>query len=106
LVLKGDKVPSTWWGKMVASCFCVFGIAFFALPALNNKFTNNWIIYLIRFDFLIKGHSWFGFRFKSPTKATSKAFQSANTSCSRPYPSKYEPIEHFVRVNYKYRGLK
>jgi len=29
----GDKVPSTWWGKMVASCFCVFGIAFFALPA-------------------------------------------------------------------------
>ncbi|RNA21314.1 potassium voltage-gated channel subfamily KQT member 1-like isoform X1 [Brachionus plicatilis] len=29
----GDKVPTTWWGKMVASCFCVFGIAFFALPA-------------------------------------------------------------------------
>ena len=30
---KGDKVPSTWWGKMVASVFCIFGIAFFALPA-------------------------------------------------------------------------
>jgi len=29
----GDKVPTTWMGKMVASCFCVFGIAFFALPA-------------------------------------------------------------------------
>jgi hypothetical protein len=35
LTFKGDKVPSTWWGKMVASCFCVFGIAFFALPAVS-----------------------------------------------------------------------
>jgi hypothetical protein len=34
----GDKVPITWWGKMVASCFCVFGIAFFALPAVNFLF--------------------------------------------------------------------
>jgi hypothetical protein len=34
----GDKVPTTWWGKMVASCFCVFGIAFFALPAVIHFF--------------------------------------------------------------------
>merc|ERR550532_273703 len=29
----GDKVPRTWLGKIVASCFAVFGISFFALPA-------------------------------------------------------------------------
>ena len=33
----GDKVPSTWWGKMVASVFCLFGIAFFALPAVRQS---------------------------------------------------------------------
>ncbi|XP_068514841.1 potassium voltage-gated channel subfamily KQT member 1-like isoform X3 [Anas acuta] len=29
----GDKVPQTWIGKTVASCFSVFAISFFALPA-------------------------------------------------------------------------
>ncbi|KAK3098247.1 hypothetical protein FSP39_017599 [Pinctada imbricata] len=29
----GDKVPKTWMGKIVASCFAVFAISFFALPA-------------------------------------------------------------------------
>lgn len=29
----GDKVPRTWLGKIVASCFAVFAISFFALPA-------------------------------------------------------------------------
>ncbi|XP_052240165.1 potassium voltage-gated channel subfamily KQT member 1-like isoform X2 [Dreissena polymorpha] len=29
----GDKVPRTWMGKIVASCFAVFAISFFALPA-------------------------------------------------------------------------
>uniref|UniRef100_A0A8C4QXP6 Potassium voltage-gated channel subfamily KQT member 1 n=1 Tax=Eptatretus burgeri TaxID=7764 RepID=A0A8C4QXP6_EPTBU len=29
----GDKVPQTWIGKIVASCFSVFAISFFALPA-------------------------------------------------------------------------
>ena len=37
----GDKVPSTWWGKMVASVFCLFGIAFFALPAVRLKIFDN-----------------------------------------------------------------
>ncbi|CAG5076390.1 Similar to KCNQ1: Potassium voltage-gated channel subfamily KQT member 1 (Squalus acanthias) [Cotesia congregata] len=30
----GDTVPQTWMGKIVASCFSVFAISFFALPAL------------------------------------------------------------------------
>lgn len=31
----GDKVPETWMGKIVASCFAVFAISFFALPAVS-----------------------------------------------------------------------
>ena len=33
----GDTVPKTWMGKIVASCFSVFAISFFALPAVENK---------------------------------------------------------------------
>ncbi|XP_078582805.1 potassium voltage-gated channel subfamily KQT member 1-like isoform X1 [Branchiostoma floridae x Branchiostoma japonicum] len=29
----GDKTPHTWIGKLIASCFSVFAISFFALPA-------------------------------------------------------------------------
>ncbi|KAG8226101.1 hypothetical protein J437_LFUL006730, partial [Ladona fulva] len=31
----GDTVPKTWMGKIVASCFSVFAISFFALPAIT-----------------------------------------------------------------------
>lgn len=33
----GDKVPQTWIGKTIASCFSVFAISFFALPAVSKK---------------------------------------------------------------------
>lgn len=33
----GDKVPQTWIGKTIASCFSVFAISFFALPAVSGK---------------------------------------------------------------------
>lgn len=32
----GDTVPRTWMGKIVASCFSVFAISFFALPAVST----------------------------------------------------------------------
>lgn len=32
----GDAVPQTWMGKIVASCFSVFAISFFALPAVRT----------------------------------------------------------------------
>ena len=32
----GDTVPRTWMGKIVASCFSVFAISFFALPAVSE----------------------------------------------------------------------
>jgi len=30
----GDIIPQSWMGKIVASCFSVFAISFFALPAV------------------------------------------------------------------------
>lgn len=33
----GDKVPQTWIGKTIASCFSVFAISFFALPAVSYR---------------------------------------------------------------------
>ncbi|XP_050687390.1 potassium voltage-gated channel subfamily KQT member 1-like isoform X6 [Eriocheir sinensis] len=33
----GDTVPRTWMGKIVASCFSVFAISFFALPAMAKR---------------------------------------------------------------------
>lgn len=32
----GDLVPQTWIGKTIASCFSVFAISFFALPAVSS----------------------------------------------------------------------
>ncbi len=32
----GDTVPQTWMGRIVASCFSVFAISFFALPAVSK----------------------------------------------------------------------
>lgn len=37
----GDKVPQTWIGKTIASCFSVFAISFFALPAVSRKCTSR-----------------------------------------------------------------
>jgi hypothetical protein len=40
----GDTVPKTWMGKIVASCFSVFAISFFALPAVSRyrkKYKQN-----------------------------------------------------------------
>ena len=31
----GDHVPQTWLGKIIASCFSIFAISFFALPAVS-----------------------------------------------------------------------
>lgn len=40
----GDKVPQTWIGKTIASCFSVFAISFFALPAVG------YLVLLPQFD--------------------------------------------------------
>ena len=37
----GDTVPRTWMGKIVASCFSVFAISFFALPAVSEELISQ-----------------------------------------------------------------
>ncbi|VDN46189.1 unnamed protein product [Gongylonema pulchrum] len=39
----GDVVPQTWLGRIVASCFALFAISFFALPAVSI-FKNNFSV--------------------------------------------------------------
>lgn len=51
----GDTVPQTWMGKIVASCFSVFAISFFALPAVSIIRIALYILpYIFHFDFLRK----------------------------------------------------
>lgn len=37
----GDKIPQTWIGKAIASCFSVFAISFFALPAVSTNVLHH-----------------------------------------------------------------
>lgn len=46
----GDKVPQTWIGKTIASCFSVFAISFFALPAVGGLEYFN--LFLNKFKFI------------------------------------------------------
>ena len=52
----GDKVPRTWMGKIVASCFAVFAISFFALPAVSNREKGN-VLILFKFRNGLKTYS-------------------------------------------------
>jgi hypothetical protein len=72
-------------GKIVASCFSVFAISFFALPAVSFidfrplKFVFH-VLAFITPRIKITGNSGIRFCAKSATKATTKALQSADTS--------------------------
>lgn len=46
----GDKIPQTWIGKAIASCFSVFAISFFALPAVNTILSRSYAV--LHFDVL------------------------------------------------------
>ena len=92
----GDTVPKTWMGKIVASCFSVFAISFFALPAvcslkisiliyLQNSKEKNFSIKLhyqgLKNHWVTLYLGYFGFWIclKSPTKTTAKAFQQTDS---------------------------
>lgn len=32
----GDKTPRTWQGRLLAACFALLGVSFFALPAVST----------------------------------------------------------------------
>ncbi|XP_013872436.1 potassium voltage-gated channel subfamily KQT member 1.1 [Austrofundulus limnaeus] len=50
----GDKVPQTWIGKTIASCFSVFAISFFALPAVSTYCFNVFFFFSLFLMFFIE----------------------------------------------------
>ena len=99
-------MPRTWLGKIVASCFSVFAISFFALPAVIFIFFGNSFfifvsylhfcsavffflqIYKIIYSFLFclyfcSGYSWLWFRPEGSTETATKAFQQVSKKDSQ-----------------------
>ncbi|XP_023698047.1 potassium voltage-gated channel subfamily KQT member 1-like isoform X1 [Paramormyrops kingsleyae] len=80
----GDKVPQTWVGKTIASCFSVFAISFFALPAgilgsgfalkVQQKQRQKHFNRQIPAAACLIQTSWRCFAVESPDSATFKTF--------------------------------
>lgn len=49
----GDKVPQTWIGKTIASCFSVFAISFFALPAVSTNGFDVFVFFFCLFHIVL-----------------------------------------------------
>jgi potassium voltage-gated channel KQT-like subfamily member 1 len=70
----GDTVPQTWMGKIVASCFSVFAISFFALPAVSTSSFLHHYIHELLFNFFSQGILGSGFALKVQQKQRQKHF--------------------------------
>lgn len=107
----GDKIPQTWIGKAIASCFSVFAISFFALPAVNNIILLL-LIHFINIQFYVppffawqpgnrimvtffspslfiyfrSGNPWLWVCPQSATEAETETLQQADSSSSLPHP--------------------
>lgn len=67
-------MPKTWMGKIVASCFSVFAISFFALPAVSYiSCTKSWKV-LKNLLFFVQGILGSGFALKVQQKQRQKHF--------------------------------
>ncbi|XP_067293579.1 potassium voltage-gated channel subfamily KQT member 1.1 isoform X2 [Pseudorasbora parva] len=88
----GDKVPQTWIGKTIASCFSVFAISFFALPAgilgsgfalkVQQKQRQKHFNRQIPAAACLIQASWRCFALENPDSATYKLFVKRNLSHS------------------------
>lgn len=78
----GDIVPQTWLGKIVASCFSVFAISFFALPAVSlliffpikSSLSSHTFIFLLHTKKNSQGILGSGFALKVQQKQRQKHF--------------------------------
>uniref|UniRef100_A0A6Q2X1S1 Potassium voltage-gated channel subfamily KQT member 1 n=1 Tax=Esox lucius TaxID=8010 RepID=A0A6Q2X1S1_ESOLU len=99
----GDKVPQTWIGKTIASCFSVFAISFFALPAgilgsgfalkVQQKQRQKHFNRQIPAAAILIQTSWRCFAVDNPDSATFKMFVRRkpalpSSSVSSPKPKK------------------
>ncbi|XP_066557163.1 potassium voltage-gated channel subfamily KQT member 1.1 isoform X2 [Amia ocellicauda] len=110
----GDKVPQTWVGKTIASCFSVFAISFFALPAgilgsgfalkVQQKQRQKHFNRQIPAAASLIQTSWRCYAAENPDSSTFKMYVKkrvvTNSSVSSPKPKK------MVKVRRKFKSDK
>ncbi|KAF7648511.1 hypothetical protein LDENG_00155800, partial [Lucifuga dentata] len=115
----GDKVPQTWIGKTIASCFSVFAISFFALPAgilgsgfalkVQQKQRQKHFNRQIPAAACLIQTSWRCFAVENFESATFKMFLRKRThipsSLSSPKPKKSVKIRRKLKSSDKDNGL-
>lgn len=115
----GDKVPQTWIGKTIASCFSVFAISFFALPAgilgsgfalkVQQKQRQKHFNRQIPAAACLIQTSWRSFAVENFESATFKMFLRKRSSIhasslSTPKPKKSVKIRRKLKSNDKDNG--
>uniref|UniRef100_A0A673CA37 Potassium voltage-gated channel subfamily KQT member 1 n=1 Tax=Sphaeramia orbicularis TaxID=375764 RepID=A0A673CA37_9TELE len=115
----GDKVPQTWIGKTIASCFSVFAISFFALPAgilgsgfalkVQQKQRQKHFNRQIPAAACLIQTSWRSFAVENFESATFKMFLRKRStihapSLSTPKPKKSVKIRRKLKSNDKDNG--
>ncbi|XP_067105367.1 potassium voltage-gated channel subfamily KQT member 1.1 [Osmerus mordax] len=115
----GDKVPQTWIGKTIASCFSVFAISFFALPAgilgsgfalkVQQKQRQKHFNRQIPAAACLIQTCWRCFAVENPDSATFKMFVKRrftlqSSSVSSPKPKKTAKMRRKLRSSEKDYG--
>ncbi|KAM9422734.1 potassium voltage-gated channel subfamily KQT member 1.1 isoform 9-T9 [Salvelinus alpinus] len=115
----GDKVPQTWIGKTIASCFSVFAISFFALPAgilgsgfalkVQQKQRQKHFNRQIPAAAILIQTSWRVFAVENPDSATFKTFVRRrpalpSSSVSSPKPKKTVKLRRKLKSSEKDDG--
>ncbi|XP_050971334.1 potassium voltage-gated channel subfamily KQT member 1.1 isoform X1 [Labeo rohita] len=105
----GDKVPQTWIGKTIASCFSVFAISFFALPAgilgsgfalkVQQKQRQKHFNRQIPAAACLIQASWRCFALENRDSATYKLFVKKNISSSMSSPKLKAKIRKKMKSN-------
>ncbi|KAI4878096.1 hypothetical protein NFI96_027889 [Prochilodus magdalenae] len=116
----GDKVPQTWIGKTIGSCFSVFAISFFALPAgilgsgfalkVQQKQRQKHFNRQIPAAACLIQTSWRCFAVENPDSPTYKMFvrkkpMAASPMVTSPKPKKTVKMRRKVKTSEKDNGL-
>uniref|UniRef100_A0A665WIT2 Potassium voltage-gated channel subfamily KQT member 1 n=1 Tax=Echeneis naucrates TaxID=173247 RepID=A0A665WIT2_ECHNA len=113
----GDKVPQTWIGKTIASCFSVFAISFFALLFIYTILSSSTFFlsflqpdHQISCYFNAQQNSWRCFAVENFESATFKMFLKKRSnipasSSTTPKPKKSVKIRRKLKSTDKDNGL-
>ncbi|XP_017571908.1 potassium voltage-gated channel subfamily KQT member 1.1 isoform X1 [Pygocentrus nattereri] len=115
----GDKVPQTWIGKTIGSCFSVFAISFFALPAgilgsgfalkVQQKQRQKHFNRQIPAAACLIQTSWRCFAVENPESSTYKMFVrkrpiTTSLTASSPKPKKSVKMRRKMKTSEKDNG--